>query len=72
MRKLAYVITCLMLSVAGWTQQRIISGTVTDNNNAPVVGASVTIKGTGAGTQTDKEGNFQIALPAGSKTLIIS
>jgi len=61
-----------MLSVAGWTQQRIISGTVTDNNNAPVVGASVTIKGTGAGTQTDKEGNFQIALPAGCKTLIIS
>lgn len=72
MRKLVYAIACLMLSVAGWTQQRTVSGTVTDNNNAPVAGASVTVKGTNVGTQTDNAGNFQIALPAGSKTLIIT
>lgn len=72
MRKLVYAIACLMLSVAGWTQQRTVSGTVTDNNNAPVVGASVTVKGTNIGKLTDNAGNFQIDLPAGSKTLVIS
>jgi TonB-linked SusC/RagA family outer membrane protein len=61
-----------MLSFAGWTQQRTVRGTVTDNNNAPVTGASVTVKDTEVGTQTDNAGNFQIDLPAGSKTLIIT
>src|SRR5690242_8584298 len=72
MRKLVYAIACLMFSVAGWAQQRTVSGTVTDNNNAPIAGASVTIKDGKGGTHTDSAGNFQIAVPAGSKTLIIS
>ena len=72
MRKLVYVIACLMVSVAGWTQQRTVTGTVTDNNNAPIAGASVTVKGTEIGTQTNSEGIFQIALPAGAKTIIIT
>jgi TonB-dependent starch-binding outer membrane protein SusC len=72
MRKLVYAVACLMLSFAGWTQQRTVRGTVTDNNNAPVTGASVTVKDTEVGTQTDNAGNFQIDLPAGSKTLIIT
>ena len=72
MRKLVYAIACLMLSVAGWAQQRTVSGTVTDNNNAPIAGASVTVKDGNAGTHTDSAGNFRITVPAGSKTLIIS
>jgi TonB-dependent starch-binding outer membrane protein SusC len=72
MRKLVYVFVCLLISLAGWTQQRTVSGTVTDNNNAPVVGASVTVKGTTIGTQTDAAGNFRISAPTESKILIIS
>lgn len=72
MRKLVYAIACLMLSVTGWTQQRTVNGTVTDNNNAPVAGASVTVKGANTGTQTDSAGNFRIAVLSGSKTLIIT
>ena len=72
MRKLVYAMACLMLSVAGWAQQRTVTGTVTDNNNAPIAGASVTVKDGKVGTHTDSAGNFQITVPAGSKTLIIS
>src|SRR5678815_4709785 len=72
MRKLVYVIIGLLIYSTGWTQQRTINGAVTDNSNAPVAGASVTVKGTPIGTQTDASGNFQITVPAGSKILIIS
>lgn len=72
MRKLVYAIACLLLSAAGWAQQRTINGTVTDNNNEPVAGASVTVKGTNTGTQTDSLGNFRIAVPSSSQTLIIT
>jgi TonB-dependent starch-binding outer membrane protein SusC len=72
MRKLVYAIACLMLSVAGWAQQRTVSGTVTDNNNAPIAGASVTVKDANVGTHTDSAGNFNITVPAGSKTLVIT
>jgi TonB-dependent starch-binding outer membrane protein SusC len=72
MRKLVYVLTCVLLSVTSWAQQKIISGTVTDNSNAPVAGATVTVKGTSIGTQTDSLGGFRIGVPAGSKALTVS
>ena len=72
MRKLVYAIACLLISLPGWTQQSTVNGTVTDDNNAPVAGASVTVKGTPIGTQTDASGNFQITVPSGSKILIIT
>lgn len=72
MRKLAYVIACLLLSVAGLAQERAVNGTVTDVNNVPILGASVTVKDTKVGTITDSAGNFRIIVPGGSKRLIIS
>ena len=72
MRKLVYIIAYLLISLTGWAQQRTVNGSVTDNNNAPVAGASVTVKGSNMGTQTDSSGNFRISVPSGSKTLIIS
>jgi TonB-dependent starch-binding outer membrane protein SusC len=72
MRKIVYAIACVLISLTGWAQQKTVNGTVTDNSNAPVAGASVTVKGTSLGTQTDNSGNFQITVPEGSKTLIIS
>jgi TonB-linked SusC/RagA family outer membrane protein len=72
MQRVLYLIAFVLLSVAGIAQQRTVSGTVTDNSNAPVVGASVSVKGASIGTQTDSAGSFRISVPAGSKTLIIS
>lgn len=48
-----------------------VSGKVTDSSGAPIVGASVRIKGTTAGTSTDANGNFSLTVPD-SATLVIS
>ncbi|HET7896427.1 MAG TPA: TonB-dependent receptor plug domain-containing protein, partial [Flavisolibacter sp.] len=72
MRKVFYLIACVLLSLAGWAQQRTVSGTISDVSNAPVAGASVTVKGTSIATQTDSTGIFRISVPAGSKMLVIS
>ncbi|WP_298484632.1 TonB-dependent receptor [uncultured Maribacter sp.] len=51
--------------------QQTISGVVTDENNQPVPGANIVIKGTTNGTQTDFDGNFNITAAA-SDVLVIS
>lgn len=48
-----------------------VSGVVTDQDNEPIVGASVLVKGTSRGTITDFDGRFQIAADNGA-TLVIS
>jgi TonB-linked SusC/RagA family outer membrane protein len=72
MRKLVYLLIGVLLSISGWAQQKTVNGTVTDHNNSPVSGASVSVKGTSIGTQTDSSGNFRIAVPNNSNTLVIS
>lgn len=52
--------------------QRTVTGRVTSgNDNQPLAGVSVTIKGTNVGTTTDATGAFSISAPAGA-TLMFS
>ncbi|GHT60942.1 SusC/RagA family TonB-linked outer membrane protein [Bacteroidia bacterium] len=46
-----------------------IQGLVIDENNEPLIGASVTVPGTSAGTATDLDGKFQLNLPEGKTTV---
>ncbi len=48
-----------------------ITGTVKDNAGGPLPGASVRVKGSGAGSSTDINGRFSISVPTGA-TLVIS
>lgn len=52
--------------------QRTITGTVTDNNDEGLIGASILVKGTTAGTVTDFDGSFSLSVPDGSDVLIVS
>lgn len=53
--------------------QRTISGKVVDaNDNMPLPGASVIVKGTSNGTATDFDGNFSLDVAADATILIIS
>lgn len=62
---------CLsQLDAAG--QQRSITGTVTGDDNSPIPGASVIVKGTTTGTMTDFEGKFTLSVPANAQTLVFS
>ncbi|MAN28970.1 MULTISPECIES: TonB-dependent receptor [Mesonia] len=49
-----------------------LSGTITDPENAPLMGANIYVEETGTGISTDKNGKFSIQLLAGSYTIIVS
>ncbi len=49
-----------------------IKGKVTDENNLPIPGASVRIKGTTVGTVTDLNGNYTIDAPDADGTLVFN
>lgn len=51
-----------MLLIATTTMAQVSRGTVTDQNNQPLIGVSVVILGTFTGTATDASGNFQLNL----------
>lgn len=48
-----------------------VTGTVTDENGEPLIGASVFVKGTTEGAITDIDGKFSVSVP-GDATLVIS
>ena len=56
------ILTLFMAFVVQLTfaQQRTISGTVSDENGLPLLGATVVISGSSTGTSTDFDGNYKI------------
>jgi len=74
MRKLVtalFVLLFLQLSQTTFAQERTITGIVLSEDNTPIVGASVLIKGKTSGTQTDPDGKFTITVSPGD-ILVIS
>ncbi|MDG1291059.1 MAG: TonB-dependent receptor plug domain-containing protein [Flavobacteriaceae bacterium] len=55
----------------GFSQQKTVSGNVTEENGLPLPGATVIEQGTNNGTTTDFDGNFNISVQDGS-TLLFS
>jgi len=53
-------------------QRRIISGTVMDDQQNPIIGASVSVKGTNLKVQTDEKGEFSINVPADRQILTVA
>lgn len=49
-----------------------VRGNVKDNNNEPVISASVVVKGTTNGVMTDLDGNYQIANVPSDGVLVVS
>lgn len=59
-----------MLSVTA--QDRPVSGKITDERGIPLQGVSIISPDGKSGTQTDKDGNYKITLPAGTKSITFS
>ncbi|MBC6612479.1 TonB-dependent receptor [Hymenobacter sp. BT507] len=49
-----------------------VTGQVTDQKGEPIPGVTVRVKDQATGTVTDAAGNYSLALPAGSTTLVFS
>ncbi|MGC3977623.1 MAG: carboxypeptidase-like regulatory domain-containing protein [Paludibacteraceae bacterium] len=53
-----------------YAQQKTITGTVTDTNGEPLIGASILVKGNTQGTVTNIDGKYTLSLSADAKVLI--
>ena len=65
----------LLLCAGAWrvqAQNRTVSGRVTNDQGAPVVNASVTVKGTPIGTTTNTDGRFTLSVPESANRLTVS
>ncbi|MDX1909072.1 MAG: TonB-dependent receptor [Bacteroidia bacterium] len=72
-RLLATMVVLCLVPVALWAQDRTVSGSVTaGDDNSPLSGATVIVKGTTRGVFTDGEGKFTIAVPDLNGTLVFS
>lgn len=53
-------------------KQKTITGTVKSDENEPLIGVNVTVKGFAAGTVTDFDGSYSLEVPDEATTLIFS
>ena len=67
-KKLSYALVamCALILSAGsmWAQNVAVSGTVSDQNGEPVVGAYVVVEGTTTGSSTDANGAYALNAPS--------
>ncbi len=73
--RLLMLLACFFLGMElAWAQTSTVTGIViSDEDDGPVIGASVLVKGTTLGTITDIEGKFSIEnIPHSAKTLQVS
>ncbi len=72
MKKL-YLPLFLLLSVVGFASaQRTVTGTVTNADGEPLIGASVLVQGTTVGTVADFDGAYSLNVPEGGNVLVFS
>ncbi len=59
----------MLTGVLALAQNRVVTGTVTDDKGLPVEKASVKIKGSRTGIAAEADGTYQISVPAGAKLI---
>jgi TonB-linked SusC/RagA family outer membrane protein len=72
MRKILLIMFLSFGLIANSMAQKNLTGKVLDEDNNPIPGATVMVKGTNVATTTDVNGNFSITIPAKAKTLVFS
>lgn len=72
-KELLYALCFLFVCIPAFAQERQITGRViSESDNAPVAGATITLKGTTRTVAASADGSFTISAPAGPVTLAIS
>lgn len=74
MKRLTYLLFCLVLGIGVATAQttKVTGSVISAEDNEPIVGASIVVKGTTVGTVTNFDGTFSLEVPSSAKTLVIS
>ncbi len=69
-----FILCCVLITTSAMAQQQNqpIKGTVVDVKGEPLIGVSITVKGTTSGTTTDINGNFSLSVGITHPVLEIS
>jgi len=74
-RCMGIALTVFLLTYASGVQAQsshVLNGRVTDQQNEPLAGATVMIKNSTQGTQTDIDGNFMLEIPTSESIIVIT
>lgn len=72
MSKILSIVFLLFCSSYAFSQEKVITGTVTDENGQPLSDVSVLVKGTNQGTVTSSEGTYSLSIPENKNTIVFS
>ena len=74
MKKVTYLLFCLILGIGLATalSTKVTGTVISADDNEPIIGASIVVKGTMVGTVTDFDGAFSLDVPSSAKTLVVS
>ncbi|MEJ7680929.1 MAG: carboxypeptidase-like regulatory domain-containing protein [Segetibacter sp.] len=72
--KLLFYLLIMLLALPSllFSQQRTVSGRVTDSSNSPLADATVSVVGKSVNTKTKSDGSFTINVPSGSNQLRVT
>ncbi|MCD8030614.1 MAG: carboxypeptidase-like regulatory domain-containing protein [Bacteroides sp.] len=67
------LLSLFLLCTSTWllAQQQVVTGTIVDDLGEPLIGVTISVKGTGTGAYSDMDGNFSVEAPENS-TLVIT
>ncbi|MEZ5055601.1 MAG: SusC/RagA family TonB-linked outer membrane protein [Saprospiraceae bacterium] len=72
MKKFGLIMSMMLVIMGLANAQRTVVGMVSDQDGEALIGATVLVKGTSAGTVTDIDGKYSIEVPEGSNILVFS
>src|SRR6218665_970358 len=67
MKKMLILLCAIFLSLSAMAQERMVTGRVTGKDGKPIPGVHIAVKGAPAGTVSDEDGKYSIALPDGGR-----
>lgn len=69
--KMLFALIAIFFATRVWAQNKVTGTVINQSDNTPIAGASVLVRGTTRGTNTNNQGKFSIAANQG-ETLVIS
>ena len=72
MKKLLSLLVFSVVFVLGLSAQKDISGSVTDDDGSPLIGANIIVKETTIGTIADIDGFYTLSVPQDAESVMVS